>query len=110
MCWRDVEFLDEGVRVWLRKSKTDQRAVGRAVCLQFYPLREFCPVVLGRSLWITGHCGEFLVFRHRDGAGVSAFQLLSVLRKALVHLGLPPEDFGTHSFRIGAATEDNWAG
>ena len=36
---------------------------------------------------------------------MTAYQLLAVLRKALSHLGENPEAFGTHSFRIGAASE-----
>ena len=38
---------------------------------------------------------------------MTAFQLLSVLRKALGVLGVDAGSYGTHSFRIGAASEAN---
>ncbi|KAJ1124094.1 hypothetical protein NDU88_002556 [Pleurodeles waltl] len=40
-----------------------------------------------------------------DGTRLLASQLLAVLRMALRRLGLDPSNYGTHSFRIGAATE-----
>ncbi|CAH2330134.1 micronuclear linker histone poly -like, partial [Pelobates cultripes] len=40
-----------------------------------------------------------------DCSSLSKFQFLRVFRKALARLGVDPGQFGTHSFRIGAATE-----
>ncbi|KAM9326568.1 ficolin-2-like [Gastrophryne carolinensis] len=47
--------------------------------------------------------GPLLV--HEDGSFLSRFQFLAVFRKCLKELGLASGDYGTHSFRIGAATE-----
>ncbi|KAJ1084552.1 hypothetical protein NDU88_004699 [Pleurodeles waltl] len=40
-----------------------------------------------------------------DGSHLLASQFLAVLRMAVGRLGLEPSSYGTHSFRIGAATE-----
>ncbi|KAJ1209143.1 hypothetical protein NDU88_004521 [Pleurodeles waltl] len=45
------------------------------------------------------------VFVHEDGSHLSAPQFLAVLRMSVQRLGLDPSSYGTHSFRIGAATE-----
>lgn len=80
--------------------------------------------VLGRSEWVPLHSvqgpacpvsviSEILAYRtqgcqflvHEDGSPVSRFQFQSVLKKCLVHAGVSPEEYGTHSLRIGAETE-----
>ena len=98
---------EEGVTVWLGKSKTDQRAKGRKVRLARYPVGEFCPLRRGRALKENRSGLSRKVFCHSDGSRVSAYQLLAVLRKTLRNLGEEGESYGTHSFRIGAATEAN---
>ncbi|KAM3936834.1 uncharacterized protein RB166_001414 [Leptodactylus fuscus] len=44
------------------------------------------------------------------GLPVTAFQFRSVLNKTLSFVGANPSEYGTHSFRIGAATEASRAG
>ncbi|KAJ1125354.1 hypothetical protein NDU88_003786 [Pleurodeles waltl] len=41
----------------------------------------------------------------QDGSKLLASQFLAVLRLAIKRVGLEPSSYGTHSFRIGAATE-----
>ena len=50
------------------------------------------------------------MFHHKEGAPVKPAQLLAVMRKALVRVGEEPSSYGTHSFRIGAATEADTRG
>ena len=76
--------------------------MGRKVCLSKCAVQEFCPVRWGKTIRLQQGVG---VFQHEDGSKVSAYQLLMVLRKALRELGIDAEGYGTHSFRIGAATE-----
>lgn len=44
------------------------------------------------------------LFQHGDGSPLMLYQFCSVFNRALWSLGLPPGDYGLHSFRIGAAT------
>lgn len=45
---------------------------------------------------------SFLV--HQNATPVTRFQFGSIFKRCLLALGLSPSEFGTHSFRIGAAT------
>ncbi len=44
------------------------------------------------------------MFCHIDGQPLTRYQFQAVLRKALQQCGIKADSFGTHSFRIGAAT------
>ncbi|XP_038064538.1 uncharacterized protein LOC119739488 isoform X1 [Patiria miniata] len=105
--FQDVWFAsnDHSVLVVrLRFSKTDQR--GDSVELRFH--RDYhsptCPVNMVSSyLLLRPHfAGPFFV--HVDGTPLTTYQFSQMLRKSLVALGLPPQGFSPHSFRIGAAT------
>ena len=66
---------------------------------------ELCPLRKGRQLQEQRIQGVEWVFCHQDWSRVTAYQLLMVLRKALREVGEEAGSYGTHSFRIGAATE-----
>ncbi|KAM4651127.1 uncharacterized protein O3C94_013674 [Discoglossus pictus] len=50
----------------------------------------------------VGRCSLLV---HADGTALSRYQFERMLKVALHSLGIKGSDFGTHSFRIGAATE-----
>lgn len=89
--------------VRIRFSKTDQH--GRSVTLQIpAQLGGLCPVqavmqFIGLRPAVSGP-----LFCHANGRPLTRYQFKAVLHRALGHAGLPPTQFGTHSFRIGAAT------
>lgn len=47
--------------------------------------------------------GTFFV--HEDGSCLLRFQFVAIFRKCLGAVGLDPKQYGSHSFRIVAATE-----
>ncbi|CAJ0959066.1 unnamed protein product [Ranitomeya imitator] len=49
-------------------------------------------------------------FIHENGFPLLSGQFLAILRRILLFLGLPAAEFGTHSFRMGAAMETSRAG
>ncbi|XP_069829455.1 uncharacterized protein [Dendropsophus ebraccatus] len=102
----DVCWSVDRVSCLLRRSKTDRTGRGKSVVL--YPVAgsPACPVrCVGDYLVLrpVGRGSSFLV--HQDGRALSRFQFIAVFRKGLERLGLPPREFASHSFRIGAATE-----
>ncbi|XP_069092652.1 integrase/recombinase xerD homolog [Pleurodeles waltl] len=103
--WREVRAVREGLALWVRQSKTDQKGLGVTVVLRRYPYKDICPVNLGVQLRSKSVVSEGPVFCHADGRKVTAAQLLAILRKGLSGMGFDAERFGTHSFRIGVATE-----
>ncbi|XP_071984316.1 uncharacterized protein [Engystomops pustulosus] len=99
---RDVIVKQDSVKVCIRRSKTD--FFGRGTWFSILPLgADPCPVTMINSYERGRPAGNnFLV--HISGTPLSRFQFGAVFKKSLLYLGLNPKEFGTHSFRIGAAT------
>lgn len=107
----DVEFTREGLKVNLRRSKTDQDGAGRKVGLPFGSDPQTCPV---RSLqaWleaaaITGGPLFRSVNRHGriSGQAITPQVVMLVVKRACRAAGLASVDFGAHSLRSGLATQ-----
>ncbi|XP_054841826.1 integrase/recombinase xerD homolog [Eublepharis macularius] len=105
LSFTDVSWSPRQVLISIRRSKTDQRGKGAAVCLRASRRGPVCPVrAVGAYLQVRPpQQGPFLI--HRDLSPLTRYQFASLLRACLEMAGLPPSQFGTHSFRIGAATE-----
>ncbi|XP_077174924.1 integrase/recombinase xerD homolog [Paroedura picta] len=103
---QDVCIIDEELHINLRRSKTDQLGKGSQIILTRANGSLPCPVrCMEEYLEIRpGRDGPLLI--HLDGQYLSRFQFMAVLRVALKKLGLPEGQYGTHSFRIGAATQE----
>lgn len=70
--------------------------------------RHFCPFeVVKNYLEIRGPKlnDADLLFVFADNSPVKPYQLSAILKRALKRLGIDPKDFGTHSLRIGHATQ-----
>ncbi|KAM3936660.1 uncharacterized protein RB166_016958 [Leptodactylus fuscus] len=99
----DVLLSAHSVRIRVRRSRINVLGNGEWLLLRevsgpicpvrtvagFIPLRSSSPVCLA----------------HSDGSPLSRCQFELLLKKGIHFIGLPPGDFGMHSFRIGAATE-----
>jgi len=105
----DLEFVDEGVIVTVRKSKTDQHRTGRVVSVPRSKTKKTCPV---RALedWLTvGEVESGAVFRTISRAGkilpkrVSRGTVWEVVKDLAKRAGLEG-DYGAHSLRAGYVT------
>ena len=104
----DVEFCDGGLRVRIRKSKTDQEGLGATIAI--VPGSIACPVQATRE-WIeeTG-ITEGPLFRPTTRRGQISNRRLSdravaeVVKKYARRVGLNAEDFSGHSLRSGFLT------
>ena len=66
---------------------------------------KVCPVAnVEAYLAIRPNQGASALLLHEDATPLSRFQFTRVLSRAVAAAGLPPGDFTSHSFRIGAAT------
>lgn len=104
----DVVLANGAVRVRIRRSKTD--IFGRG---EWIPLHQVggraCPVsAIEGYMAIRKEGPVFLV--HEDGSVLTRFQFSAVFKRGLAAVGECPGEYGTHSFRIGAATEAARAG
>jgi integrase len=119
----DLSFVDQGVDILIRKSKTDQEGHGRTIGIPKGRHSDTCPVVaLQRWLSLallepTGPLFPRIVPNGRPAArrtnrvGTAAKGRLSpqgiarVVQRAVARIGLDPKDFAGHSLRSGFATE-----
>jgi integrase len=104
----DLSFSSQGVLVRLRRSKTDQLAVGRTIAIPRGP-DGLCPMTALRD-WI-GHSGigQGAVFRAvarngRLGPRLSGSAVNSILKARLSDAGFDPTGYSGHSLRAGLVT------
>lgn len=107
--WQALHFADvqcgqEGIQLLLRFSKTNQLGRGSLISLSPCLDPDLCPVLVLCSYLALRGQGDGCLFIHEDGTPLTKFQFWSVTRRALDGLGLSGCQFGSHSFRIGAAT------
>jgi integrase len=105
---RDFEWTEEGLKVIVRRSKTDQEGAGRPVGVPHG--KDACPVRALKAWLGAAAITEGPVFREvtRHGrVGESALSGRSVARivqRAAKAVGLEAASYGGHSLRAGLAT------
>lgn len=108
LLWDDVVLGERAVRLRIRKSKTDVYGKGAWVLLKAVP-GPSCPFTLVSAFKALGQRGSnFLV--HEDGSPLTKYQFTALFKRSLEVAGVSSKEYGTHSFRIGAATEAARAG
>eukprot|EP00079_Xenopus_tropicalis_P035206 XP_017948977.1 PREDICTED: micronuclear linker histone polyprotein-like [Xenopus tropicalis] len=101
----DTQVDNERAVIRLRRSKTDTWGKGAVITLYRLDGGVVCPIgCLQRYMEVRPNSGTSLLI-HENGSPLTRFQFGKVLRIVLQDVGEKPNDFGTHSFRIGAATE-----
>ena len=108
----DLEFVtDAGLRIRLRRSKTDQEGRGRLVGVLRGRAAETCPVRAVQAwLEVLGRPTAGPLFRHvRRGGHVAAERIspkvvAMVVQRTGLAAGLDPTGLGGHSLRAGMVT------
>lgn len=111
----DLAFVDQGVVIHLRYSKTDQEGKGRKVAIP-YAKGSVCAVrALERWLRVSG-IETSKVFRsvNRHGsiseAGMQASVVGRIVKRRAAQIGLDPSQYAGHSLRAGLVTSAAKAG
>lgn len=106
----DIQIEDEGLRIRIRKSKTDQDSEGREVGVPVGTRAETCPV-LALTAWlqisgiIQGPVFQSLRRGGRPtGCGLSGNAVACLIKERAMQAGLDPEKFAGHSLRSGFCT------
>jgi integrase len=108
----DIEDTPHGIRVLLRKSKTDQTGRGAWVdIVRAQTHLEACPVAALRAWLGAANIASGAVFRSvsrgrppRVGEGLSGVSVDTIVKQAARACGFDPAAFGGHSLRAGYAT------
>jgi integrase len=104
----DIEETDEGLRVTIRRSKTDQDGVGQTIAVVRGGAQ--CPVRAVRAWLDAAGITEGPVFRPvRKGGAVrdrrlSAQTVRIIVRAYAKQVGLDADEFSAHSLRSGFLT------
>lgn len=110
-----VEWTDEGVRVFIPRSKTDQEGVGMHVGVMLGEHADTCPVRTLRKWLKAAKIEDGFVFRATNRGVVIDRPLRSdtacqIVQRCAAHAGLDPKLFGSHSLRAGFVTMAHLAG
>ena len=114
--WEDVQRVPEGMKITIRRSKTDQAGEGRPVGIPMGRSPITCPVMAMENWKAVSEATEGPIYRtiNRWGAvsdrRATPQAVSRVIKKWAELAGLNPEGFAGHSLRAGLATEAAAAG
>jgi len=94
----DVEFVYEGVKIFIKRSKTDQSGEGMIKAIPYFDNKLFCPVSSLKK-WINN--SEIKSGKIFD---ISDKSVALIIKKYVSLSGLDPNKYGGHSLRSGFAT------
>jgi integrase len=100
--------MPEGLRVRIRKSKTDQEGVGATVAVCRGSIA--CPVTALKDYLEATNITSGALFRrirrgnHLTDHRLTAQTICRIVKDHAAKLGLNPKEFGAHSLRAGFAT------
>ena len=94
----DMEFVSEGVKIFVKRSKTDQSGEGMTKAIPYFDNKLFCPVT-NLKKWI-----EYSEVRSGKIFDISDKSVALIIKKYASLSGLDPNKYGGHSLRSGFAT------
>ena len=106
----DLDFVEEGVRITLRRSKTDQFGEGLVKGLPYFTNEKYCPVTSLKN-WINlSKIKTGPIFRRFAKGSVLTRNRLTdqsvvlIIKECLKLAGIENKNFSGHSLRSGFAT------
>ena len=108
--YEDLEFVPEGVKIIIRRSKTDQFGEGMIKGLPYFPNETFCPVVNLKKWLEISKIKSGPIFRgFAKGLSLKDKRLTDqsvvlLIKEYLKLAGIENTNFAGHSLRSGFAT------
>jgi len=108
--YSDLDFVEEGLKIQIRRSKTDQFGEGLVKALPYFDNSKYCPVVSLKS-WINiSKINSGALFRRfSKGSKLSNHRLTDqtialLIKQYLEIVGIDSKNYSGHSLRSGFAT------
>ena len=108
--YEDIDFVEEGVKITLRRSKTDQFGEGLIKGLPYFPNEKYCPVTSLKN-WINlSNIKKGPIFRRFAKSSILTDHRLTdqsvvlIIKNFLKLAGIENKNFSGHSLRSGFAT------
>ena len=96
--YNDLEFVSEGVKIFIKRSKTDQSGEGMIKALPYFENKEFCPVTFLKKWLDISKIRNGLIFNISDKS------VALLIKKYASVAGLDSEKYSGHRLRSGFAT------
>ena len=98
--YEDIEFVTEGVKILIKRSKTDQSGEGSIKAIPYFDNYEFCPVIALKK-YISDKD-----FSQKEGKifDLSDKSVALIIKKYAKKAGLDASKYAGHSLRSGFAT------
>ena len=96
--YEDLEFVSEGVKIFVKRSKTDQSGEGMTKAIPYFDNKKFCPVIALKN-WI-----EIFDFKNSRIFNISDKSVALIIKKYANYAGLDSHRYAGHSLRSGFAT------
>tara|TARA_Y100000590_G_scaffold357822_1_gene412852 strand:+ start:251 stop:1168 length:918 start_codon:yes stop_codon:yes gene_type:complete len=96
--YEDLEFVTEGVKIFIKRSKTDQSGEGMIKALPYFENKEFCPVIFLKKWLKVSEIKNGLIFNISDKS------VALLIKKYAFAAGLDSKKYSGHSLRSGFAT------
>ena len=108
--YEDIDFVQEGVKITVRRSKTDQFGEGMIKGLPFFSNEKYCPVTNLKNWLILSKIKTGPIFRRfAKGSILTRHRLTDqsvvlIIKDCLKLAGIENQNFAGHSLRSGFAT------
>ena len=94
----DVDFVPEGVKIFIKRSKTDQTGEGLTKAIPYFENSSYCPVIALKQ-WI-----EIADIKSGRIFNISDKSVALIIKKYALLAGLDYTKYAGHSLRSGFAT------
>ena len=96
--YEDVDFVTEGVKIFIKRSKTDQSGEGMTKGIPYFSNSEYCPVISLKNWLEKSEIKSGKVFAMSDKS------VALKVKKYTAIVGLDSNKYSGHSLRSGFAT------
>ena len=94
----NIEFVNEGVKIFVKRSKTDQSGEGMIKAIPYFDNKLFCPVTNLKNWIYNSEIKSGKIF------DISDKSVSLIIKKYAALSGLNANKYGGHSLRSGFAT------
>ena len=102
--FQDIDFVPEGVKILIRRSKTDQSGEGSIKAIPYFENQEFCPVIA-----LKDYLNKKFSNSDKSKKDVKIFEISDksvalIIKRYAEKAGLDSSKYAGHSLRSGFAT------
>ncbi len=98
--YEDLEFVNEGVKILIKRSKTDQSGEGITKAIPYFDNQEFCPVIALKNYINV----KFKNVNEGKIFNISDKSVALIIKRYAEKAGLDSTKYAGHSLRSGFAT------